>query len=97
MEDTLCDTWKHINHRIDAILLRCVRVIKYAAAKIRKQSSSTENINKLPINSLPTVVAKLSVEELVHQNHLNDDVDETEQFTEPVTNRVQFMALKVTQ
>lgn len=50
---------------------------------------------KIPIkNSPPAIIGEFPVEKFVHQYQLNDDVHEAEEFTEPITNCVQFMALK---
>lgn len=54
-------------------------------------------INNRLVNSLPAVFAKFSVEEFVHENQLDDNVHEAEEFAEPVTNCVQFVSLKLLQ
>lgn len=83
---------KHENHRIDAIVLRCVGVLKYTAKRF--SSFNFWAINLASLYSPPTVVGELAIEELVHQYHLHDDVNQAEEFTEPIADCVQFMALK---
>lgn len=41
MENTFCHSWKYENHRINAVILRRVRVVKYAR-KIQKVKMKIE-------------------------------------------------------
>lgn len=90
VEDTFRDSREHVDHWIDAVILRQVWVVKYAGRAKTLDEERVWRTNFLP----PTVISKLPIEELIHQNHLHDDVDQTESLTDPVTNCVHFMALK---
>lgn len=45
------------------------------------------------VHNFPAVGQKFTVEKLVHQPHLNDDVNQTKRFTDPITNGIHFVSL----
>lgn len=45
------------------------------------------------IHNIPAVRQEFTVEKFIHHPHLNDDVDQTKRFTDPVTNGIHFVAL----
>lgn len=74
VEDTFCNSWENINHRIESFLLWHIS----------------------QVHNFKTIFQKVTIEEFIHQTELNDNVDEAQTLTEPISVDVPFMSLQKT-